>query len=199
VVAIGFGFAAIFPSIAPRTHWFASDLPYQEARAREQGPLPQGSGLSQTISLGEPSIESHLRSLRDGLEAVFRHPQGYGLGNAGQTASRFEVELKAGESNYTEIGVETGVLGMFLFIAWNLALLWGLIAGSRRAEGQSRLVAACLAGALAAILAVAIQTDAYGVPWLAVTVWWLAGALVAPRPLPVLAGARTTQAALDPR
>ena len=85
VVAVGFGFAAAFPSIAPRTHWFHSDLPYQEAQAKAKGPLPQGSGLDTTIGLGEPSIRSHLDSLRDGIKTVFEHPQGYGLGNAGTT------------------------------------------------------------------------------------------------------------------
>ena len=44
--AEGFGFAAIFHTIAPRTHWFASDLPYQQAQAKTKGPLPRGSSAS---------------------------------------------------------------------------------------------------------------------------------------------------------
>ena len=32
-----------------------------------------------------------------------------------------------------------------------------------------------LAAAFVAVLLVAIQTDAYGIPWLAYCVWWLAG------------------------
>ena len=71
----------------------------------------------------EPSTESHLGNLRDGLTTVVHHPQGYGLGNAGEVAFREGVPLKAGESNYTELGVETGLLGALLFIAWNVALL----------------------------------------------------------------------------
>ena len=35
-VAVGFAFAAVFHDIAPRTHWFKSDLPYQEAQARRR-------------------------------------------------------------------------------------------------------------------------------------------------------------------
>ena len=76
---------------------------------------------------------------------------------------REDVPLKAGESNYTELGVETGLLGALLFIAWNLALLAALVAHARE-----------LAAMLAAVLVVAIQTDAYGIPWLAYCVWWLA-------------------------
>ena len=174
VVAAGFGFAAIFHSIAPRTHWFPSDLPYQEAQAKVKGPLPVGSGLDSTVSLGEPSIRSHLDSLRDGIETVVKHPQGYGLGNAGTTAQRFGVELQAGESNYTELGVEAGLAGALLFIAWSLALLAGLV---RTARSGDRAAAAAGAG-LAAVLALAIQTDAIGVPWLAYCLWWLCGSLL---------------------
>jgi O-antigen ligase/polysaccharide polymerase Wzy-like membrane protein len=176
VVAAGFGFAAIFHTIAPKTHWFASDLPYQEARARAKGPLPRGSGLSGTVSLGEPSIKSHLDSLRDGIRTVVHHPQGYGLGNAGTTAQRFGVTLKAGESNYTELGVETGIAGSLLFITWSAALLAALVATAWRGDRA----AAAVAGALAATLALAVQTDVIGVPWLAYALWWLAGALVVP-------------------
>jgi O-Antigen ligase len=177
-VAIGVGFAFSFTHIAPTTHFFKEDLPYQREHARKHGGLPGGSGV---LSGGEPSLKSHLTNLRDGLETVARHPQGYGLGNAGATAFRFEVPLKAGESNYTEIGVETGLAGMLLFIAWNLALLVGLAHAARTAEDETvRWAAGGLAAALAAILALAVQTDIYGVPWIAYCVWWLAGALASP-------------------
>jgi hypothetical protein len=174
VVAAGFGFAAIFHDVASRTHWFTTDLPYQQAQALAKGPLPKSSGLSGTVSLREPSIRSHLDSLRDGIKTVFEHPQGYGLGNAGTTAQRFHVQLKAGESNYTELGVETGLAGALAFIAWSLALFVGLV----RAAWSGDRAAAAIAAALAAVLALAIQTDVIGVPWLAYCLWWLAGALV---------------------
>ena len=128
------------------------------------------------MSLGEPSIRSHLDSLRDGIRTVLHHPQGYGLGNAGTTAQRFDVKLKAGESNYTELGAETGLAGALLFIAWSLALFVGLL----RTAWQGDLFAAGVAAALTATLALAVQTDVVGVPWLAYCLWWLAGALVFP-------------------
>jgi O-Antigen ligase len=173
VVAAGLGFAAIFHTVAPRTHWFASDLPYQQAQAKAKGPLPKDSGLSGTYSIGEPSFRSHLNSLRDGIKTVAKHPQGYGLGNAGTTAQRFHVRLEAGESNYTELGVETGLAGALAFIAWSLALLAGLV----RAAWSGDRAAAAIAAGLAAVLALAIQTDVIGVPWLAYCLWWLAGSL----------------------
>jgi hypothetical protein len=153
-LAVGFAFLAIFTDVGPRTHFTPPELTVQRAHARETGPT--------TL---EPSAESHWTNVRDGIRTVVHHPQGYGLGNAGEVAFREGVPLKAGESNYTELGVETGLVGALLFIAWNLALLVSL-ARARRAE---------LAAMLAAVLVIAIQTDAYGIPWLAYCVWWLAG------------------------
>jgi O-antigen ligase/polysaccharide polymerase Wzy-like membrane protein len=153
-LAVGLAVIAEFPHIGPRAHFTPRELAYQRAHARRAGRT--------TL---EPSTESHLSALRAGIRTVVHHPQGYGLGNAGEVAFREHVPLKAGESNYTEIGVEAGLLGALLFIAWNVALLAGLI---RRREGA-------LAAMLAAVLVVAIQTDAYGIPWLAYCVWWLAG------------------------
>jgi O-antigen ligase len=171
-VAVGIAFALAFPSIAPETHWFPEDLAIQRARAEQLG-VPPG----ETVSLDEPSIRSHLTSLRDGVETVVRHPQGYGPGNAGAAALRTDVELKAGESTYAEVGVETGLLGLVLFLVWNLLLVARLLAGGRQDE-----LAAGLGAALAAVLALALQTDVLGVPWLVYCVWGLAGAAVA-RPL----------------
>jgi hypothetical protein len=195
VVAAGIGFAFAFTDIAPRTHWFESDRTYQEARAKEKGPLPKDSGLKGTYSLDEPSIKSHLTSLRDGLETVVRHPQGYGLGNAGVTASRFDVPIRAGESNYTETGVETGIVGMLLLIAWSLALLVGLVRAAWLADDPTlRFATAGLAAAFAAVLGLAIQTDIYGVPWIAYTVWWLGGSLLRPADVPLPVRARPPRA-----
>ena len=84
------------------------------------------------------------------------------------------TELRVGESNYTEIGVETGIGGLVLFVAWNLALLAGLL----RRRGWA---AAGLAAVLATVLALGVQTDAVGVPWLAYCVWALGGGLLAQR------------------
>ncbi len=177
VLAAGVGFAFAFTSVAPETHFFPEDLPYQEEQARKHGDLPGGSSLA--LNPGEPSLRSHWQSLRDGIETVFEHPQGYGLGNAGAIAVRFGVPLQAGESNYTETGVETGLAGALLLIAWSLALLVALVRSAWAAtDAAFRVAAAGAAAAFAAVLALGIQTDAYGVPWLAYCLWWLCGSLI---------------------
>jgi hypothetical protein len=183
VLAAGAGYALAFTSVAPKTHFFPSDLPYQQEQARKHGALPGGGNLA--LNPGEPSLRSHWLSLRDGIDTVVHHPQGYGLGNAGSTAARFGVPIKAGESNYTETGVEAGLAGALLFIAWSLALLVGLVRSAWAAtDGTTRYATAGAAAALAAVLALGVQTDAYGVPWLAYCLWWLCGSLLVSASVP---------------
>ena len=81
--------------------------------------------------------------------------------------------MLAGESTYAELAIEIGVVGLALFIAWNGALLVALAR-----QGRQVAVAAWLAAALATVLALAVQTDVLGVPWLAFCLWAFAGSAV---------------------
>lgn len=163
LVAAGLAFVQAFSDVGPETRFTPAELEVQRA-----GGDPQAE--HDPLDPDEPSLASHLRNLRDGLERVGRHPQGYGLGNAGAVAKRHDQEILAGESNYAEIGVQVGVAGLALFLAWNLALF---VAVARREP-----LAAAVAASLATVLALAVQTDVYGVPWVGYVLWSLAGALV---------------------
>jgi hypothetical protein len=165
VVAGSLAFVVVYDEIGPSTSYTRAELDY----LRDRGAETPGASTD-PLSPDESSISSHLRNLRDGLERVVRHPQGFGLGNAGVTASRTGVRPEAGESTYTEIGVETGVLGMLLFAGFALCLLAEV---AMRSPG--------VAAALAAVLALGLQTDVIGVHWLAYVVFALAGAAVARR------------------
>jgi hypothetical protein len=155
VAVVGVVFLHEYRHVAPRTHFTAAELRIQNRHAHAH----PGSGVS---SNGE-----HASALREGLRKVIHHPQGYGVGNAGVSAQRTDVVPAAGESTYTEIGIETGLLGGLVFLAWSLALFW-------------RSVWRCpwVGAALAAVLVIGIQTDVIGVPWIAVVVWALAGSSV---------------------
>lgn len=156
-LAVAAGFAQAFPHVAPAARFTPRELQYQHRRAQ------QAPTNTQTTT-SDASTREHLASLREGLKAVARHPQGYGLGNAGSTALRFKVKPVAGESTYTEIGVDAGIVALALFAAFNLLLLWRLL---RRSPW--------VAASLAATLVLAVQTDVIGVPWLAVCLWAFAG------------------------
>lgn len=177
VVATSAGFFAAYSSIGPTTTYTQSELAYLREHARVVG-----TTTGETFSANESSLASHWRNLRQGLRTVVHHPQGFGLGNAGTEAKRTGAQVKAGESTYTELGVETGLAGMLVFVAWGLAVLRGLW-----------LRSAWLFSAFAAVLALALQTDVLGVPWLAYVVFALCGAALDPvdddQPQPVGAAA----------
>jgi O-Antigen ligase len=159
VAAVGLAFVKGYDHFGPRTHFTPSELKVQERLADEH---PQAS--NDATSANESSTSEHLASLRDGGRTVLHHPWGFGLGNSGVTAARTHVVVLAGESTYTELGVETGILGMLVFVAWSLALL--------RSTLRHRI---WVGAAFAAMLVVGLQTDVIGVPWIAVTVWAFAG------------------------
>jgi O-antigen ligase len=158
VAVVGLVFVKEYTHFGPQTHFTPRELQIQEQHAKAVGPASNDA-----TSADDASTSEHLASLRDGLRTVLHHPWGYGLGNAGVTASRTHVEVRAGESTYTELGVETGLLGGLLFAAWSLALL-------RRLTWLP-----WLAATFAAVLAIGLQTDVIGIPWLAVVVWAFAG------------------------
>ena len=161
VVVVGVVFVKAYPHIAPSTRFTASELAYQRKHAHsgQGGPAVSAGGFE------DASTTSHLRNLRDGISTVLHHVQGFGPGNAGSTAARTGVQIKAGESTYTELGVDAGLIGGLLFVVWSLTLLWRLI----------RCRAAWLAAAMVAMLALALQTDIIGVPWVVYVLWPLAG------------------------
>lgn len=167
-VAVAGVFFVAYPHIGPSTSYTDEELEYLRENAA------QNPGAStDPFSPGESSLASHWRNLRDGIQAVVEHPQGYGLGNAGVVAKRTGVEIKAGESTFVELGTDAGVAGLVAFVLWSLAVLAGLL---RRDPW--------VGAAFAAVLLLGLQTDVIGVHWIAVVVWALAGLALGRLPEP---------------
>ena len=160
VVVAGFAFVKAYPHIGPKTSFTPRELHIQEKLAN----APGATAAVGSSGLEDASTSSHLRSLVDGIKTVLRHPQGYGPGNAGSTAARTNVTIKAGESTYTELGVDAGLLGGLLFVAWMLTVLVRLFRCT-----------AWLSAAMVAMLVLGLQTDIIGVPWVVFVLWPLAG------------------------
>ena len=161
-LVVGVGFVKAFPHVGPSTSYTQAELEI----LREQG--KQNPEVSDDpLSTGDASTASHLRNLRDGIRTVMHQPQGFGLGNAGVSASRTGVEIKAGESTYTELGVDTGLVGLVAFCGWMVAVLLALWRRS-----------AWLSAAWVAMLAIGVQTDVIGVHWIAYVLFALAGTAI---------------------
>jgi hypothetical protein len=158
VAVLGFAFVKAYDHLGPRTHFTPAELVEQERNAHAHPGVNQDP-----TSANEASTSEHLSSLRAGARTVIHHPWGFGIGNSGVTAVRTHVKVEAGESTYTELAVETGLVGGLVFVAWSLAGLWRLRSTP------------WFAAAFAAVLFVGLQTDVIGVPWIAVVVWALLG------------------------
>lgn len=161
VVVIGALFVKVYPHLGLSTTFTPQEIVKQKQEAQGKGPAVSDGGIE------DASTASHWQSLKAGIRTVLHHPQGFGLGNSGSTAARTHVTIEAGESTYTQIGVDTGLAGALVFVAWSLVLLWGVL---RRW--------AWIGASLAAVLALALQTDVIGVPWLVYVLWALAGTAV---------------------
>jgi hypothetical protein len=158
-LAVSVAFFAAYPDIGPSTSYTEEELEFLRQNAEAD---PDAS--TDPFSPSESSVASHWRNLRDGIQAVLEHPQGYGLGNAGVVAKRTGVEIKAGESTYVELGINAGLAGLLAFVLWNAFVLRGLL----RKEPW-------VGAAFAAVLLLGLQTDVIGVHWLAFAVWAAAG------------------------
>ncbi len=165
-VAVSLVVVAVFPTIGPQTTYTATELACLRDNAAREGDAGGGA-----LDPGESSTASHWRNLRDGVRTVAEHPWGYGLGNAGVSASRTGADVKAGESTYTELGVDTGVLGLAAFVGWLVALA---VALRRRSPW--------LTASLAAFALLGLQTDVIGIHWLSVVVLGLTGSALRAEP-----------------
>ena len=158
-LAASFFFVRAYPDIAPETRYTPAELKIQREGGQEE---PTSGG---PLDPGEASFDSHLDNLRDGIETVVTHPQGYGLGNAGVTAKRTEQRRSRPASRPTRS--------------------WASSSGSsgcwRSSPGTSPCCASSSAGLPGSALPSppcsrsAIQTDVIGVHWLAFVLWTLAG------------------------
>lgn len=163
VVVVGLLFTRVYTDVAPAAQFTTAELRIQDRQAHQSG-----SVAAQTNVADDADTQEHWSSLRAGAREVLDHPQGYGLGNAGSNAARTGVAVLAGESTYTEIGVDAGIAGALAFAVWSLALAWRLVPRN-----------AWLGAALVAVLALGVQTDIIGVPWVVFVIWTLAGAEIA--------------------
>jgi hypothetical protein len=100
--------------------------------------------LHQSLDAGLPSSDSqHVSSVQTGLHGVLAQPLGHGLGTAGPATFR-AGQLNIIEDFYLQVGYETGLLGLLLFVAVIVTLVLALI--TRRAYLAALPAAAALIG-----------------------------------------------------
>ncbi|MCU1430791.1 MAG: integral rane protein, partial [Actinomycetia bacterium] len=143
-------------------------------------PTATASGLSQrvttTASSQDQSSSDHVRSFWNGVHAVGAEPIGHGLGTSAGVGQRFaEGSATVPENSYLQVGIETGVLGMAVFIALTVVVLRRLThaAGTVTDVGISVARTAGVGLAIGACLLPAWNEFAVAWPF-----WGLAGAAI---------------------
>ena len=71
------------------------------------------------------STDEHSQATKHGLQVVEHHPLGLGLGSAGPASFHSAAPLIP-EDYYLQIAIETGVIGLILFVAVELVVGWRL-------------------------------------------------------------------------
>ena len=138
VIVIGVGHR-----LRPRVHARRADDALPPGRAEgaggERAAAPAARRPSSSTSTSRPGGATCPASAT-GSSTVVHHPQGYGLGNAGATAERFGVDAEGGRVElHGDRRRDRPRSGWLAFVAWNLALLAGLV---RRAwSGAARRAA----------------------------------------------------------
>ncbi len=116
----------------------------------------------------------HLSALKHGLSDIAHHPLGDGPGTAGPASTYNPKETRISENYFVQIGQETGLLGLTIFILINLGV--GYLLWSRRSDPLALSLFASLIGlTLVNMLSHAWADDTLAYVW-----WGLAGIAMAP-------------------
>lgn len=86
------------------------------------------------------SDSNRLKSAEYGLKKIQTQPLGYGLGTAGPASKNSEQPIIT-ENSYLQVGIETGVIGLMLFIATVLLTGFALLKQSKLVDEASPLFA----------------------------------------------------------
>lgn len=82
------------------------------------------SGFLSRVTGADDSNSLHVSGLENGVRSLASDPMGRGLGAAAGIGDRFDVESRlTTESAYFQVGTETGIIGMALFVTLTVLLL----------------------------------------------------------------------------
>lgn len=135
-----------------------------------------GQRVAATSTQRDPSSVDHVRSFWTGLDAVKANPIGHGLGTSAGVGQRFDQgQATIGENSYLQVGIETGVAAMAVFIGITVSAI-GRLRRLSRSRSHLATSAAFSAGIGLAIGGLFLQTWVdFSVAW---TFWALAGAAI---------------------
>ncbi len=95
--------------------------------------------IYETITFTNPSSIGHVIAWIEGLEAMAANPLGLGLGQSGRVAVA-ESDTVGGENQYIIIGVQTGIIGLLLYLFIHIYFIRTCWKYYPRLKGKERAV-----------------------------------------------------------
>ena len=130
--------------------------------------------IYETITFTNPSSVGHIIAWLEGIDAIIKHPLGMGLGASGVLATTAGGGT-GGENQYIITGVQTGVIGLGLYLAAHIYLIKTCWAWYPKLNGKNKTI--CLTvlliqiGVIIPMLTSELESSAY----ISYVSWLLAG------------------------
>jgi O-antigen ligase len=115
------------------------------------------------------SDQGHLSGLESGLKDIYHQPLGGGVGTAGPASTYNPKRIRIAENYYIQVGQETGIIGLGLFLAINICL------GYRLWQRRSESLALGLFASFLGLVVVNMFSHAWADPTLGYLWWGLSG------------------------
>jgi hypothetical protein len=141
-------------------------------------PAAVATGLAErttgAVSGSEESAQGHIDAFFRGVDQLKAHPAGQGLGTSAGTGQRFfGGQASVNENYYIQVGTETGMVAMAVFVALTVVLVRTL---RREARRRPTLLAAAVSGAGIGLAVGAFFLHVWADIATAWTFWGVAGA-----------------------
>ncbi|RZK70120.1 MAG: O-antigen ligase domain-containing protein, partial [Pedobacter sp.] len=133
--------------------------------------------IYETITFTNPSSVGHIIAWLEGIDAIVKHPLGMGLGASGVLAST-NGGGTGGENQYIIIGVQTGLVGLALYLYAHISLIITCWRWYPKLSGKSKTI--CLTvlliqiGIVIPMMTSELESSAY----ISYVSWFFSGLLI---------------------
>lgn len=130
-----------------------------------------------TIDFSNSSSLEHILSWLSGIETLVSHPLGLGLGMSGEMGNKLG-DTTGGENQFLIIGVQTGIIGMLLYLILYINLIYFAWKHFFNENGKTRRVALTVLLLKVGLIIPLLTSEAELYIYISYTVWFLSGLLV---------------------
>jgi hypothetical protein len=133
--------------------------------------------IYETLTFTNPSSIGHVLAWIEGIEAIIANPLGMGLGESGRVAVS-ESDATGGENQYIIIGVQMGVINMFIYLAIHIYFIVTCWKWYPKLRGKERKVCLSLLLMKIGFLIPLITSELESSVYISYLSWFLSGLFI---------------------